>query len=121
MTKSFNKFKKPYFGSIFPHFGAKKNFPESLSLSRTTSYGFLAPCQNSEKKTNNTITRKCPDRQKDRQALFHRILPGVNKDFNGESSCLSKLPFSASQKVMFTKLLLNKEVDNAGNCWQGST
>ena len=46
-------------------------------LSRTTSYGFLAPCQNLEK-TNDTIPRKHPDGQKDGQkdgqTLFYRTL-----------------------------------------------
>ena len=53
-------------------------------LSRTTSYGFLAPCQNLEK-TNDTIPRKRPDRMtegwkdgwKDGQTLFHRTLPAT--------------------------------------------
>ena len=56
-------------------------FLENPALSRTTSYGFLAPCQNLEK-TNDTIPRKRPDRQdgqkdgwKDGQTLFHRTLP----------------------------------------------
>ena len=62
MTKFSNKFKKPRFWPIFPIFGAKKNFLENSALSRTTSYGFLAPCQNSEK-FNDTIQRKCPDRR----------------------------------------------------------
>ena len=35
-----------------------------IQLSRTTSYGFLASCQNLEK-VNDTIQRKCPGRQKD--------------------------------------------------------
>ena len=34
----------------FPNFGAKKNFSGKSDLSHTTSYGFLAPCQNLEKK-----------------------------------------------------------------------
>ena len=51
---------------IFPIFGAKMFFPENPALSRTTSYGFFAPCQNIEK-TNNTIPRKRPDRRTDRQ------------------------------------------------------
>ena len=53
-----------HFGSIFPIFGAKKNFLENPALSPTTSYGFLAPCQNLEK-INDIIQRKCPERQKD--------------------------------------------------------
>ena len=82
MTKSFNKFKKLCFQSIFPNFGAKNLFPENPTLSSTTSYGFLAPCQNSEK-TNDTITRKSPNRKKlerwmkermEEQTLFYRTL-----------------------------------------------
>ena len=40
---------KTHFWSIFPNLGAKNVFPENPALSRTTSYGFLALCQNSEK------------------------------------------------------------------------
>ena len=61
MTKFSNKFKKPCFWPIFPIFGAKKIFLENPALSRTTSYGFLAPYQNLEK-VNDTIQRKRPDR-----------------------------------------------------------
>ena len=53
-----------HFWSIFPSFGAKIVFLENLAPSRTTSYGFLEPCQDLEK-TNNTIPRKRPDRRKD--------------------------------------------------------
>ena len=78
MTKFFNIFKKTlflaHFWPIFPILGAKKFFLENKALSRTTTYGFLASCQNLEQ-TNDTIPRKCPDRQKDGQALFHRTLP----------------------------------------------
>ena len=67
-----------HFGSIFPIFHAKKIFLENPALSHTTSYGFLAPCQNLEK-VNDTIQRKRPDRRKDRrtdgQTLFYRTLP----------------------------------------------
>ena len=55
-----------HFGLIFPIFRAKKIFLENPALSRTTSYGFLAPCQNLEN-VNDTIQSKCPDRQKDGQ------------------------------------------------------
>ena len=48
----------------FPIFGAKTKFLENPVLSRTTSYWFLAPCQNLEK-TNDAIPRKHPDRWKD--------------------------------------------------------
>ena len=67
MTKYFNKFKNPVFGPFlvhFPNFEGKKNFSENLALSHTTSYGFLAPCQNLEK-TNDRIPRKYPDRRTD--------------------------------------------------------
>ena len=42
----------------------KKFFQENLALSRTTSHGILAPCQNLEK-IYDTIPRKCTDRNKD--------------------------------------------------------
>ena len=56
-------------------------FLHKIRLSRTTSYGFLAPCQKLEK-TNDTILRERLGRQKDRrtkgqkdrQTLFHRTL-----------------------------------------------
>ena len=68
MTKFLNKFKKlcflAHFCSIFPIFEAKNFFPENSALSRTTSYGFLASCQNLVK-TKDTILRKRPIRQKD--------------------------------------------------------
>ena len=48
-----------HFWSIFPSFGAKIVFLENLAPSRTTSYGFLEPCQDLEK-TNNTIPRNAP-------------------------------------------------------------
>ena len=40
------------FWPIFPVFWAKEVFLKNLVLSRKTSFGFLAPCQNLEK-TNN--------------------------------------------------------------------
>ena len=68
MTKSFNKFKKPCFWPIFGPFSQilRQNFfsPENRALSRTTSDGFLALCQNSEK-TSDTIPRKRLDRRTD--------------------------------------------------------
>ena len=88
MIKFLNKFKKPCFWPIFGPFslfwGAKKILLENSALSCTTSYGFLAPCQNLEK-TNDKIPRKHPDRWKDRQkdrrkdgqSLFHRTLPAT--------------------------------------------
>ena len=41
-----------HFWSVFPNFAAKIFFPENLALSQTASFGFLVPCQNSEKKIN---------------------------------------------------------------------
>ena len=55
-----------HFWPIFPIFLAKKFFLENPTLSRTTSYDFLASCQNLEK-TNDTIRRKRPDSRKDGQ------------------------------------------------------
>ena len=52
------------FWFIFPNFGVQRFFPENQALSHTTSYGFLAPSQNSEK-TNFTIPRKHQDRRTD--------------------------------------------------------
>ena len=63
-------------------------FLENPALSHTTSYWFLAPCQNLEK-VNDTIQRKDPDRQMerqteglmegrmDRETLFYRTLPAT--------------------------------------------
>ena len=85
MTKFFYKFKKPCFWPIFGPkvLGAKQFFPENLPLSHTTSYRFLAPCQNLEK-TNDAIPRKRLGRhrrmegrmedQKDGQPLSYRTL-----------------------------------------------
>ena len=80
MIKSFNKFKKPCFWSIFPNFGPNNFFRENPALSRTTSCGFLAPCQNSEK-SNDTILRKCQDRRTDRPYFMghFRLLSWVQK------------------------------------------
>ena len=50
---------KVCFWPIFPILGQKKTF---WKIQLIISYRILAPCQNLEK-TNNTIPRKCPDRQ----------------------------------------------------------
>ena len=84
MTQFSNKFKKPCFWPIFPIFGVKKVFQENLALSHTTSYGFVALCQNLEK-VNDVIQRKRPyrrkDGRKDRTYFIgpFRLLPGVQK------------------------------------------
>ena len=62
--------KKPLFLAYFPNSWGKFFFLVNPALSRRTSYGFLASCQNLEK-TNDTVPRKRPDRQ----TLFHRTLP----------------------------------------------
>ena len=81
MTKCFNKFKKPCFCPIFGPFSQflrQKIFFWKIWLSFITSRRFLAPCQNLEQ-SNDTISRKCPDRwkdgRKDGQTQFHRTLP----------------------------------------------
>ena len=70
MTKFFNKFKKLCFGPIFGPFsqfwGQKLFFLENPALPCTTSYEFRAPYQNLGK-TNDTISRKCPNRWKGRR------------------------------------------------------
>ena len=87
MTKSFNRSKKPCLWPIFGPFSqilGEKIFFQKIWLSHTTSYGFLASCQNSEK-TNNTNPRKQTDRRtdgrtgggKDRQTVFYRTLPAT--------------------------------------------
>ena len=78
MTKHFNKFKNPVFGPFlvhFPKFSGKKFFPENPALSRTTSYGFLGACQNSEKIM--IKFKKTPGQ--DGRTLFHRTLPTTAK------------------------------------------
>ena len=76
MTPFFNIFKKPLLAH-FPNFFGKKNSLENQALSHPTSYEYLASCQNLEK-TNDTITRKCLGRRKERwkdgQTVFHRTL-----------------------------------------------
>ena len=64
-----------HFWSIFPNFRAKKFFPENPALSRTTSYGFLGACQNSEKIM--IKFKKTPGQ--DGRTLFHRTLPTTAK------------------------------------------
>ena len=50
-----------HFWSILSIFGEIFFFLENPAMSHTTSYGFLAPCQNFEK-TKDAIPRKQPDR-----------------------------------------------------------
>ena len=67
MTKFLNKSKKPGFWPIFDpisQFLGQKNCLQKPVLSRTTSYGPLALCQNLEKANYNT-PRKRPDGWKD--------------------------------------------------------
>ena len=64
------KIKKPYFWPIVGPFSQfleqKKFFLKTPDLSCTTSQGFQAPSQNSEK-SNDKIPEKYPDRQQDRR------------------------------------------------------
>ena len=105
-----NKFKKPY---LWPIFGAKKIFLENSSLSRTASYGFLAPCQNF-KKVNDTVQKKSPDGRKDgrkdRQTLFYRTLPAtaggpIYKDYFRVDFSLSNKPTSLLLKVFKPQII----------------
>ena len=60
----FKKIQKALFLSIlgpFPQFFGQKTFFHETELLSTTSEGFLALCQNSEK-SNDPISRKHPDR-----------------------------------------------------------
>ena len=83
INDKFSKYSKnPVIGPFLVHFlnfGGKKFFLENLVLLRTTSYGFLAPCQNLEK-TNDTIPRKrLTEGREDGQTLFHRALPATTR------------------------------------------
>ena len=69
MTHFFFKFKKTIFGQFSQFSGQKKFFRKNLTLSRTTSNGFLAPCQNS-KKSNNPVPRKHPKKKEERKNYF---------------------------------------------------
>ena len=94
MTKFFNIFKKPCFWPIFPIFWAKCFFWK-IWLSHTTSYGFLASCQNLEK-TNDKIPRKHPDRRKDKgmQGQTDPILQdpsGYRQGSNKDTKSLTEL------------------------------
>ena len=57
MNKFFSKFNKIYFWQFL----GQKSFFYEIELLCTTSEGFLAPCQNSEK-SNDPISRKQPVR-----------------------------------------------------------
>ena len=121
MTKLFFKFKKPYFWHfwpIFPILGAKKVFHE-IKLLCATSYGFLAPCQNSEK-SNDPISRKHPDSQEARmhrpyfigsfqlllsggkgaQTLFHRILPATASGLTSKTAVNWHLKVKDIEKML---------------------
>ena len=119
MTQFPNKFKKPCFQPIFPIFGANKIFLENLVLSRTTSYGFLAPCQKLEK-ANDTIQRKHPDRQKDGrterrkdgQTLFYWTLPATA---GGPISLNQRAPLRLSTESMNQHQIISNVTDTFCN------
>ena len=63
MTKFSEIWKKPHFRSIlgpFCPFLGQCEFMKNPALTRTTSRGFLSPCQKLEK-TNDQIPKKLPD------------------------------------------------------------
>ena len=56
----------------FPSVRGKRILSEkSFARLRTSSFGFLAPCQNLEK-TNDLVPRKHPDRGKDGHILIYK-------------------------------------------------
>ena len=65
MPRFSNKFKKPFFGPIFPILGAK-NFSKNSALSHTTLHGPLTPCQVSEKIMSQSQENFWREGQKDR-------------------------------------------------------
>ena len=65
-----------HFWSILSILGENFFFLENPAMSHTTSYGFLAPCQNFEK-TKDAIPRKRPDRRKDRRTVRPHSLPAT--------------------------------------------
>ena len=77
----FQYIQKTCFWAIFPILGAKTFFLENSALPCTTSYRFLASCQNLQKNIynskKNAQTGGTMDGWKDRRAdrLFHRTLP----------------------------------------------
>ena len=89
MTKFSNKLKKPlfqvHFGPIFPVLGAKKIFPENPALSRTTSLGILAPCQNLEK-IKDTTHRRMEGRMEGRTDPILQGPSGYCRGFNNKDS-----------------------------------
>ena len=65
-----------HFWSIFPNIWRKKFFSRNYGSIAQTSYGYLAPNQNSEK--TNANSKKTPgqkDGRKDGETLFYRTLP----------------------------------------------
>ena len=85
-----------HFGSIFPILGAKV-FLENPALSCTTSYGFLAPCQNLEK-VNDTIQRKCPDRRKNRWKDRQKATTGGPKRNNASKNLSNGINLCGTKK-----------------------
>ena len=69
-TKFLNNSKKPVFSPISSFFGEKTFPPKYLTVSFTTSYRFVTPCQNLEE-MNNPIPRKHKDRRTDGRAEGH--------------------------------------------------
>ena len=72
MNKFSNKLKNPVFSPFwvhFPNFWGKKIFLKNPPLSCTTSYRFLAPCQNLEKTNDKFQENAQTDRRTDVSVL----------------------------------------------------
>ena len=75
MSKFSEIWKKIFILGPFCPFSRQWIFFEKSGF-RTTSHGFLLPCQKLEK-TNDQIPRKLPDRCMDGETLFHRTFPAM--------------------------------------------
>ena len=106
MKKFPKELKKPVFYPFLVHFPilmAEKFFQENPTLSHTTSNGFLAPCQNSKKKTtNDAIPRKQPDRWEDRETEGQKDIRMNRPYLKGLYLGVQK----ASMKFIMIKLIL---------------
>ena len=115
MTKFSNKFKKPCFWPIlgpFSQFWGEKIFLENPALSCTTSYGFLAPCENLEK-VNNVIQRKHLDRQKDGRTDRPYLIGPFQLPLGVQHYCKGKT-YSTKTRCIYTsryKMKLSKLQD----------
>ena len=123
MNKFSNKLKKLVFGPFWFHFQflRQKKFSWKIWLSRTTSYGFLAWCQNLEK-VNDTIQRKHPDRWKDGwkdgQTLFYRTLLALAGAPKSKKTFIQVADGNSLQILLLWMLLLPNQPNQAHHCWR---